>query len=650
MARSLLWLLVVTAILLTLAQGEINRSETTTPFHKTTVSPETPFVIEGVTNKIHRVDFDGGAFIGPLNTDYQTREVLSGLAVRDGGDQIDVIVTDFSGDVLLYEGDALIAQTAVGTALSSGHPGANAPSINGRGDIYFSAGVSQQEIWRLERDPGTQTYGTAQMIDVGLYVAAVEDTEVMRFRSGGLLPGDLLVLTGGPDKIYRYPKGKPCDDPFYCTAVERQLYLSLPELATGLAFDPGGGLLIATFSGKIMRYLPADGTFAQIDFAAGLGVGPKRLAGGLQTDGQGVTGPVLLVTNEMTDKVFRFRPDQGVGTPDPALPLGGLDGPLGIDIGSGRAAPTLPGENIEILPHASLEGRFDKISREGLTNTRVFDFEDPRPLPTAAPLLLCDPDGALPGCQAQPGDFFVDLGLINVIPPHIRPLPNGAGPDRFLLIDIDTTAVFENTIRLRALEEEVLGLSIPHCDTPIFVQQPRLFYGPDMDDPPVVEGIDHFDISTGCGSNIGRGWGFSSFLIGRSLRARPVIVVEKLTNLLAALTGQDPNAGGLATLLEEGLKDELVANITTALLKFNQGKDDKAIDAVRAFLRRTEIDDGGIDDSRNVLGELRSRAKSTLFMLCNGEQCVSEVDAGDDLFSGDFESGSILRWSAAVGD
>ena len=88
---------------------------------------------------------------------------------------------------------------------------------------------------------------------------------------------------------------------------------------------------------------------------------------------------------------------------------------------------------------------------------------------------------------------------------------------------MDTTAFAQGLAELHGKEKAILGYN-PPCDNPVDRRlEGRWYYSPETGPPkfedPIVEGSTFTDITSGCGSHLGRPLdGFSLFLLARDTR------------------------------------------------------------------------------------------------------------------------------------
>lgn len=133
-------------------------------------------------------------------------------------------------------------------------------------------------------------------------------------------------------------------------------------------------------------------------------------------------------------------------------------------------------------------------------------------------------------------------------------------------------------------------------------------------EPGLVEGSTFTDISSGCGSNVGKTWGFSLFLTGRDTRPTSEIAGFKLTTLRTALTTS--SNGGLSGFIAKAVQRSLVKTLDGAVRLFEAGNYAKAIGRLDSFVATVNANPGSFDDSsRNVSGELVARAESAIYII-----------------------------------
>jgi hypothetical protein len=215
----------------------------------------------------------------------------------------------------------------------------------------------------------------------------------------------------------------------------------------------------------------------------------------------------------------------GTGTLDSIV--GGFQFPVGVDISNSATIAAPAGSNVNVAPTSVLASRIENVLLPGLVNARVSTFPDPReaeqPTPPNLPLHR----------SLFLNELRADLPHIE-IPAYARAFRLGdpnTGTPTFILIEADSNLVVSGVLDHHAIEAPILGYD-PSCTDPEPTKQPFLFWSPDANDAPIVEGAKFIDITTGCGSI--RGWSrdMSYFLAGVRI-TEPVkdLVRQKLDGL-----------------------------------------------------------------------------------------------------------------------
>jgi hypothetical protein len=551
------------------------------------------FATDESSGEVLKVDFDAGT-TAVVNTDAAQRERLGALAVRDdGGGALHLIVCDTGDDEVLFYANAQGAGQKITGAIKQ----PDGVSLLANGELVVAnsrkhkKGGSTRALYRIARDcaacPGG--YGTLSLIDGTVPAKEIADTRIVPLTGGSLTAGDLLVVTREPSRVFRYPGG----------SGPRQVFIDtgggLPSSSgpTGLAFTSGGTLLIGTSGGKVLRF-DASGQRVEPDFVAGLGHTRLRLAAGLDDGAERV-----FVSDEEGERLLRYdvAPD-GTAQQPPAVVSLGCDEPGGIAIAAPapQQIPVPVGTNITLQPTPEYEIKIEEVVGAGLLGVRTLLFPDPAPGDPYRTVLLSDVDPELPE---------------RVIPKHVRAFDLNGVPT-FLLLVVDSTAVLRRT-QQHHIEEADLGFVTDCASGP----QPRTFYATDVDDAPIVEGKSFTDISTGCGSNIGRGGQTSLILTGYDTRSLQDVTEDKIERLEKALKSSTASEGGLAGFIVNWLRYKLKELVEEAECAFESGDEQRAIEKLEAFIAKIHAHPGGFDNSqRNVAGELEARAHSAIFMLC----------------------------------
>jgi hypothetical protein len=343
----------------------------------------------------------------------------------------------------------------------------------------------------------------------------------------------------------------------------------------------------------VLRF-DANGQRLTPDFVAGLGRTRLRLAAGLDDGVERV-----FVSDEEGERLLRYdvAPDGIALQPPAVVSLGEEPGGIAVATPAPQQISVPVGTNITLQATSEYEIKLEQVVGAGLLGVRTFLFPDPDPGDPDRTVLLSDVDPELPA---------------RVIPKHVRAF-DLSGVPTFLLLLVDSTAVLRRT-QQHHIDEVGLGFATDCASGP----QPRTFYATDVDDAPIVEGAKFTDISTGCGSNIGRGGQTSLILTGYDTRSVEEVAEDKIERLEKALRLTTPaSEGGLAGFIASGLRDELKELLEEAEDAFESGDEAGAIAKLEEFIAGILANPGSFDNSqRNVAGELEARAQSAIFMVC----------------------------------
>ena len=147
-----------------------------------------------------------------------------------------------------------------------------------------------------------------------------------------------------------------------------------------------------------------------------------------------------------------------------------------------------------------------------------------------------------------------------------------------------------------------------------------------------MEAEGYTDITTGCGSRIGRGGQFSFFLAAWDTRSASEIAASKLENLRTALTDTDYSLGGLADYIAPSLQGTLVSLVDQAV-KYSSKNKKRGLAALESIVSTVESNPGAFTEepaghpARNVPGEVVARAESAYFFVCGaGDACQRPLD------------------------
>lgn len=593
---------------------------------------ETVFVANSSNGRILKIDFEEGTAT-VVNTDATLRKGLEGLAVRDdGAGQVNLLVCDrLDGKVVFYANAA-----GTGATITAQIPMPDGISLDRDGNAFLissgaGGGAAQhaRQVWAIPRGqtaPGG--YGPAQLIDAANPSDLLADARIVTFPAGSLKKGDLLVLARKPAQVWLYPGAVPCADPAACTANERQAFVPADAFppgtdANGMVQGPDGNLLIVTGGGDVLRYNVSTQAFEISPLISGLGNGPFKIAVGFQN----VPGPSGLVARtrafvtqrNITGRVLSFDFDGATAVQSHEVSAG-LQAPVGVGIGTGKAVPTpaAPEGTKTVVTLDHIDSTFDHVNVSGFTDSTCIALRDPRETDQGfqeRPLNLKELDSRLPD---------------RIIPSYVRTFLVGApaaGDPIFFVCLADTSAGFVRTIDSH--EDEATQLHYqPDCLDPDPSLQPRFFWVPADGEPPIVEKdgttMTLIDVSSACrntGSNRAVTPDYSILLpIVRDTRPVTDIVGFKLQSLGETLTSFAPFVRNTGSC--QGVYGTLTAGLQAATEAFAPTKGKRksdpaaAIIQLQSFVAITDGNPSCFDDSqRNVNGELVARAQSAIFML-----------------------------------
>jgi hypothetical protein len=581
------------------------------------VDVETVF-FTGPNNQISRIDSVGACGTGPgalstLLTDGGTN--LQGLVVR--GDLCLIAANATSGGGLrMYDaaGPASLGQfvsfdSAVAVDVDSSE---NVLAVND------DPGGADQ-LWMVPRNTATGCtvagYDAPVVLDSQVTGAfRLADVKFVRVSPSGAFfaAGDVLVLVRNPGKIVRYTSHDVSDAlANHVDAAETAVPIDLGAVEpTGFALTQGGDILVATNGGQVLRFGPDGGSKGTFASFAGSGV---DVATGLRG---GVEKAFVTVHQGGFVNVYDVASGSCEGS------VTGANSPVGVGNASlhvkGSVSTPASSTPVTVAPTSSQQMTFEQVNAPGVTTGDVF--------------IVCDPASGtthtltLGGVTRTIPDYVVaadDCSKCGVV---------GSGCPAYLVNVVGSSAGFYGFTVEHHIQEEALGFDTACYDgsgAPS-AKQPRTFYATDADDPPIVEGNSFTDISSGCGSNIGRGGSTSLILTGLDARTPTVVASAKLTNLDLALNGKDACAGGLAPFINQRTLHALGDLLQAATAAFNANDSTGAIDQLTSFIaavrtgKFTECVKSSKCNSkcRNVPGELISRAVSAQFMICGaGSAC-----------------------------
>jgi hypothetical protein len=623
----------------------------------TTATPATParetVYFTTPNNKISRAYFSNGSTQTAV-IDNGTN--FNGLAVRyDGNDVVTLLAANGTqgGDVRAYR-----CATPTGSCQKLGivfaFPKAAGIALDTFGNLYAvdKTNGGPDRLLYAPRKPGCPTdtgtglpagcfpggYGALQVIDSQVDgVTEVADVKVEAST------GDVIVLASKPAKLLRYG----------ATAVKARIAGGDEPTATsltasfggqtpsGLALFPTGEIFVVTCQGKVLVF-PGSGGLSNT-FTT-LGWSGSQIA--TSVEGGAVQDPVssgrVLVTGNGQVWSFGVKLDAGKLVADGAPQTVCSNSPFGVadaSLGGSVYTPASAGPLVVQLPLGH-QVTFEKIITGGLTQGNYYVVSEATVRSAAA----------TGSCLA--GEALTLEGLTRCVPSYVRGYPlsgstclnDGSGNGCYYLVFVaDSGANVFGSTQQHHFEESAFGFST-NCYTGAYnspdPMQPRTFHGTDANDPPVVEGEDVFDISSGCASHIGRGGQFSVFVTGWDSRTVQSVTTDKLNTLSSALLGTNAFAGGLAPYIQSSLlgnaytNNTLAKDLHLARKAWDCGNKTLTVSYLNAFITRIKTNvpiPGKFTECplgvpcRNTPGELVSRAESAAFLACGAKQSCQRV-------------------------
>jgi len=613
------------------------------------------YVADPAKNRLLKLAFDPPSAT-TVNSDESTRTSLRALALReDGVGGAHVIACDPpTGEVLFYS-DAAGAGVVIFDATDGGPTHAAGPSLDAAGNLLLvSPGTKARtaQVWAALRDLGDSgSSGFAAFpggyraplgrvdglveavtpiggVDTTIPAEELEECFRVRTAAGALAAGDVLVVSSVPPMLLRYraadvrafldalramaPGDAPPAEinpdtlvhpPHSSVPVERRF----PDTATpgGVAMAPDGSLLVPVRGGRILIFEPdgtrrSDGAGGFVDFASGLGRGKCKVAVGPQGGRHRA-----FVSDRARGEVLRFTIlADGTGALDGSV-TAGVDLPMGIATTTSSIVETPQGDDVALQQNVVLESRVDHVLVGGVTSSQVILFADPREKEVDTP-----PEMALHRSLLL-SEISEDLPDVE-IPPYVRSFRLG-DPDRgvptFILVLADTTAGLDGLVTHLSDEAAILGYE-PDCHAPEPWRQPRLFWAPTPDEPPIVEEPRFIDITDACGSNRGLSRNTLSVFLPGSRDTRPLVEVArfKFDGLGALLARSD--------CIEAGVYKKLDRKLASAFKAFKRGRDQESIVHLTDFAGIVAANPaafGGCPPER--ASEFRSRAGSAIFSI-----------------------------------
>jgi hypothetical protein len=607
------------------------------------------YVANSSNSRVLQVTIDPASTV-VVNDDANQLAQIRDIAIReDGLDGTNLIVCDRNGGRIAFYQDAFgTAEFIYRSGLLAGPDRPDGISLDLDGNLYVmdsgqgnSGGVS--EVWVIRRDPNCpggpdclpggyraplglidpNVIISTQILGVPSFIVADEVPEslVAQSTSGVLEAGDLLVLTV-PGAMLRYRSAEVGDflaalelgevpaplnpdtiiHPANASVAADQRFPS-GVTPNGMAFGPSGEILIVMSDGSILIYgadgrRRSDGVGGFVDFASGVGQDDYKIAIGLQDGLQRA-----FVTHQQRGELRRYTfAANGTGVQDAIL--GGFQFPVGVDATNSSTVAAPAGSDIEISPTTVLTSRIEEVLLPGLVNARVSTFPDPREseqsiaphLPLHRSLFL--------------NELRADLPAIE-IPAWARAFPLGdpdTGTPSFILVEAESNVVVSGVLDHLALETVILGYD-PDCDDPDLTRQPFLFWTPDGNDAPIVEGDVFIDVTTGCGTIRGLTRDMSFFLAGVRI-TKPMLALadEKLVALDAVIDG--------SPCVSSKVRKRLGSLMARVRRDFDRGRYANVVETLQDIEAQVLRNPQAFSScSVNIGGEIRSRARSAIFTL-----------------------------------
>jgi hypothetical protein len=589
------------------------------------------------------VDFTTGqsrsVVVGGQGTNFNGLSVLfegegsgGGLSIVVGsstqGGDIEVFDCDATGEHCAQRGVAAVFSQVKGVALDTF---GNIAAVNGSRILYVPRCA--------KGDPGCPASGygpnngpkvvtgLSQIADVRFVSNAIAAVAGAKYN-----PGDVLVL--GPTQLRAY---KSSDLASATLLPNGTLVANLPAgtTGTGLALFPKSGEALVTTSGGNVLVISRTGVPTSFTTISGQGVN-ATIGNNAATGDDPAQGAEVFITANNSGRVIRYVAKRSVtGSPDsplvadsafPAQIVSTGNPPYGVGNATlTDAAWTGAGTNVLVNPAAGYDLTFEKVNVSGFSDSRTY-LIDQGELQLVTPVPPNEPYRILKGEQVG-----LPNGFERTIPSYVGCFMGPADACYYLVSVVETSADVFGSTQQHHFDEEPFGIQADCEELP----QPRLFHATDDDDAAVVEGGSFADITTGCGSHIGRGGQFSLFLTGSDGRPLAQIVDDKLTNFSSALNGTNLAAGGLAPFIKKNTKGSLSRDLDKAISSWNRGNEEQAQSYLAAMVATVKSSLASFSRCvgsvcRNSPGEIIARAESASFMVCQAGG-GSALDCGREL-------------------
>ena len=563
------------------------------------------------------IDFATGesrsVIAGGQGTNFKGLAVLFKGVGSGGGLSIVAANSTQTGDIQVFDCDSVgeqCAQRGVAAALSQAKGVAldtfgNIAAVNDSRVLYVPRCITGDPLCPASGYGSTHgplvAPGLSQLVDVRFVSNAIASVAGALYN-----PGDVLVL--GPGQLRAYKASELAGG----TLTTSTLVANLPAGTTGKGlalFPKSGEALVTTNEGRAV-VISRQGVVQNPDFVTGIGQGVSAAIGNNAPTGDDpANGAEVFLTANSSGRVIRYLAQRSgtklVANPGvPAQVLTTGNPPYGVGNATlTDAAWTSAGTNVLVNPAAGYDLTLEKVNVSGFSESRTYLIEAGQVA-----------DGVLHGSQVGLPDTFT-----RTIPPYVGCFPRNVGPAGcyYLVSVVETSADFFGATQQHHFDEAPFGLQADCNVGP----QPRLFHATDDDDPPVPEGPNLADITTGCGSHIGRGGQFSIFFTGWDSRSFAQIVDDKFVNFSSALNGTNVATGGLAPFIKKNTQGSLSRDLGRAITAWNRGDEAEAqsrlaamVATVKSSLSSFSRCSGSV--CRNSPGEIIARAESASFMVC----------------------------------
>lgn len=608
------------------------------------------YVANSATTSVLEVEFD------PISTSTVINDVglltqVRDIALRDDGlAGMSLILCDRNtGRIAFHANSAGPGQIIFDAGAMPGPKNPDGMSLDAAGNIFVlrsapAAAGQNSQVWVIRRDPdcpgGPECLAGGYaaplgFIDPKIMIATLINNAPANLRSGSaveslvgrstsgiLQAGDLLVLVT-PGALVRYhaadvqaflaamalgqtPAPLVPDTIIHPAIASVAASRKFPAGAvpSAMAFGPNGELLIAVSDGRVLIY-DSDGHRRSngngfVDFTSGAGSGDFKIAVGLQ---DGTNRALISHQQAGVLRRYSFTPD-GTGSLDAVV--SGFQTPVGVESSNSSTSSAPPGEDVTVSPTTVMTTQIEKVITAGDVNAKVTTFPDPREKEQSIP-----PNLPLHR-SLYLNELRADLPAIE-IPAWARAFRLGdqeTGVPSFILIEVQSNGNFFGVLDHLVEETPILGYD-PDCNDEDLTRQPFLFWAPDANDPPIVEGARFIDVSTGCGSIRGMTRAMSYFLAG-----------VRVTEPMRDLVGQ--KLWGLRTFIDTDLcindpaANRLLPIVDHAQAEFDANNYGNVIEVLEELEAEVISNPIGLDSCfpvTNTVAEIRARVRSAIFVL-----------------------------------